>query len=241
MLPFGTELAAGTLRVLARRQGTGRATATGPRRPARSRTRCAARRTSTRRAGSPSRRVYYGTIDATPLWITLLHDAWRWGMPAAEVEALLPNLRAATPVAHRPRRPRRRRPAEVPGRAAAPGWPTRAGRTPATPSAGATAPSRRRRSRWCEAQGYAVEAAEAAAALFEAFGDGGGGRAAHVGGRDARPHPRPVLGRRRRGPAASRSPWTATAAASTASPPTWGTCSAPARWTRTRSPSSRRP
>ena len=25
--------------------------------------------------------LYYGTIDATPLWICLLHDAWRWGMP----------------------------------------------------------------------------------------------------------------------------------------------------------------
>src|SRR5262249_680206 len=34
-------------------------------------------------------------IDATPLWICLLHDAWRWGMPAAEVAALLPALRAA--------------------------------------------------------------------------------------------------------------------------------------------------
>jgi len=36
--------------------------------------------------------LYYGTVDATPLWICLLHDAWRWGMPADEVRALLPNL-----------------------------------------------------------------------------------------------------------------------------------------------------
>ncbi|GAP56323.1 hypothetical protein AHiyo6_28880 [Arthrobacter sp. Hiyo6] len=27
--------------------------------------------------------VYYGTIDATPLWICLLHDAWKAGMPDA--------------------------------------------------------------------------------------------------------------------------------------------------------------
>ena len=27
-----------------------------------------------------SRRVYYGTVDATPLWVGLLHDAWRWGL-----------------------------------------------------------------------------------------------------------------------------------------------------------------
>ena len=23
--------------------------------------------------------AYYGTVDATPLWVGLLHDAWRWG------------------------------------------------------------------------------------------------------------------------------------------------------------------
>ncbi|WP_410169496.1 amylo-alpha-1,6-glucosidase, partial [Actinacidiphila rubida] len=38
---------------------------------------------------------YYGTADATPLWLILLHDAWRWGMPDAEVEALLPHAEAA--------------------------------------------------------------------------------------------------------------------------------------------------
>ena len=39
--------------------------------------------------------VYYGTVDATPLWVCLLHDAWRWGMPAHEVEALLPAMERA--------------------------------------------------------------------------------------------------------------------------------------------------
>jgi hypothetical protein len=39
--------------------------------------------------------LYYGTVDATPLWVCLLHDAWRAGMPHDEVEALLPNLEAA--------------------------------------------------------------------------------------------------------------------------------------------------
>lgn len=39
--------------------------------------------------------LYFGTIDATALWVCLLHDAWRAGMPAAEVRELLPNLRAA--------------------------------------------------------------------------------------------------------------------------------------------------
>lgn len=39
--------------------------------------------------------AYYGTHDATQLWIMTLHKAWRWGMPADEVKALLPNLKGA--------------------------------------------------------------------------------------------------------------------------------------------------
>ncbi|HYI53771.1 MAG TPA: glycogen debranching N-terminal domain-containing protein [Microlunatus sp.] len=39
--------------------------------------------------------LYYGTVDATPLWICLLHDAWRAGLGEAEVEALLPVLEGA--------------------------------------------------------------------------------------------------------------------------------------------------
>jgi glycogen debranching enzyme len=39
--------------------------------------------------------AYYGTVDATLLWISLLHDAWRWGMSPAEVSELIPNLEAA--------------------------------------------------------------------------------------------------------------------------------------------------
>jgi len=39
--------------------------------------------------------LYYGTVDATALWACLLHDAWRWGMPETQVEALMPNLEAA--------------------------------------------------------------------------------------------------------------------------------------------------
>jgi glycogen debranching enzyme len=39
--------------------------------------------------------LYYGTIDATALWICLLHDAWRWGLPEEDVRSLLPALEAA--------------------------------------------------------------------------------------------------------------------------------------------------
>src|SRR5205823_2705692 len=38
---------------------------------------------------------YYGSVDATLLWISLLHDAWRWGMPQHAVGALIPQLEAA--------------------------------------------------------------------------------------------------------------------------------------------------
>jgi glycogen debranching enzyme len=39
--------------------------------------------------------IYYGSIDATPLWIITLAEAWRWGLDGESVIALLPALRAA--------------------------------------------------------------------------------------------------------------------------------------------------
>jgi glycogen debranching enzyme len=39
--------------------------------------------------------LYYGTVDATLLWVCLLADAFDAGMPRDEVEALVPALRAA--------------------------------------------------------------------------------------------------------------------------------------------------
>jgi len=33
---------------------------------------------------------YYGTVDATPLFVGLLREAWRWGAPEQEIRALLP-------------------------------------------------------------------------------------------------------------------------------------------------------
>lgn len=39
--------------------------------------------------------LYYGTIDATELWIILLAEAWKWHAPEEEIKALLPNLKAA--------------------------------------------------------------------------------------------------------------------------------------------------
>jgi glycogen debranching enzyme len=39
--------------------------------------------------------TYFGTIDATPLWICLLHDAWVAGLSNADIAELLPALERA--------------------------------------------------------------------------------------------------------------------------------------------------
>ncbi|GID95397.1 glycogen debranching N-terminal domain-containing protein [Amorphoplanes digitatis] len=94
LLPLGTRLAAGTLRVLARRQGTRVDPVTGE---APGKIMHELRRPESALSGGGPRlpAAYYGTVDATPLWISLLHDAWRWGLPEREVGVLLPHLEAA--------------------------------------------------------------------------------------------------------------------------------------------------
>jgi glycogen debranching enzyme len=94
LLPLGTELAGGTLRVLARRQGTRVDPVSGE---APGKIMHELRRAEASATAGLQRlpAAYYGTIDATPLWVSLLHDAWRWGLPEAEVAALLPHLEAA--------------------------------------------------------------------------------------------------------------------------------------------------
>ncbi|MFE3827788.1 glycogen debranching N-terminal domain-containing protein [Streptomyces sp. NPDC059092] len=93
LLPLGTGLAAGTLRTLARRQGvrTDQETEEQPGKILHE-VRRAAQSFHDSFALPPS---YYGTVDATPLWITLLHDSWRWGLAPEEVEELLPHAEAA--------------------------------------------------------------------------------------------------------------------------------------------------
>jgi hypothetical protein len=92
MLPLSTDLAGGTLRVLARRQGR----VSDPRGEEEPGKIIHEFRPNGLKAGGldlpPS---YYGTVDATPLWCCLLHDAWRAGLPDDEVAALLPHLEAA--------------------------------------------------------------------------------------------------------------------------------------------------
>jgi glycogen debranching enzyme len=93
LLPFGWDLARGTLRALAAYQGTRLDPLTGEApgkiphelRPT--------SRAATQADALPP--LYYGTIDATPLWVCLLHDAWLWGLPADDVRPLLPCLHRA--------------------------------------------------------------------------------------------------------------------------------------------------
>jgi glycogen debranching enzyme len=93
LLPFGWRLARGTLRALAAFQGTRVDPLTGEAPGKIPHELRAPSREPMRPGGLPP--LYYGTIDATPLWVCLLHDAWRWGMPAAEVRALLPAMSGA--------------------------------------------------------------------------------------------------------------------------------------------------
>jgi glycogen debranching enzyme len=93
LLPTGTALAGGTLRALARRQGS-RVDPDSGEAPGKIMHELRYGGLFGVR-GTDEPVTYYGTVDATPLWISLLHDAWRWGLPEAEVAALLPALRRA--------------------------------------------------------------------------------------------------------------------------------------------------
>ena len=164
LLPLGTALAGGTLRVLARRQGRRDDPATEEEpgkilhevRPVR-----------LRAGGLDLPPVYYGTIDATPLWCCLLHDAWRAGLPDEQVVALLPHLEAALAWIRRAAAPTGflAYAGSGGGGLANQGWKDSAdgvrwadGTVAARPLA------------LCEVQGYAHEAALGGAALLDAFG-----------------------------------------------------------------------
>ncbi|MEV8213109.1 glycogen debranching N-terminal domain-containing protein [Leifsonia sp. NPDC077715] len=94
LLPLGHETAASTLRVLAHYQGTESVDATAEQ-PGKIMHELRPAALTIPGEGVVLPPLYYGTVDATALWVCLLHDAWRWGMPRDEVEALLPHLEAA--------------------------------------------------------------------------------------------------------------------------------------------------
>ncbi|MEU4194292.1 glycogen debranching N-terminal domain-containing protein [Kribbella sp. NPDC026611] len=93
LIPVDPGLAAGTLRALAARQGTKVDVETAEQ-PGKIPHELRAE-ASDYGGGLILPPVYYGTHDATQLWIMTLHKAWRWGMPADEVRELIPNVKAA--------------------------------------------------------------------------------------------------------------------------------------------------
>ncbi|MEV6288128.1 glycogen debranching N-terminal domain-containing protein [Kribbella sp. NPDC051770] len=93
LIPVDPELAAGTLRALAAWQGT-KVDADAAEQPGKIPHELRAE-VADHGHGLVLPAAYYGTHDATQLWITTLHKAWRWGMPADEVRELLPNLQRA--------------------------------------------------------------------------------------------------------------------------------------------------
>lgn len=92
LLPVDTELAAGTLRILAASQGT-RVDPGTAEQPGKILHEVRAQGMEMGETHLPP--VYYGTIDATPLWIELLHDALAAGADPALLTELRGNLEAA--------------------------------------------------------------------------------------------------------------------------------------------------
>ena len=175
LLPAAPQVAHGTLTALARLQGTSDdpATAEAPGKIVHE-----LRRDVTRHVGGNERFLlpprYYGTVDATPLWISLLHDAWRAGMPPDDVAALAPNLEAAvgwlrSAVATDPRGFLAYH--DPTGRGLAnQGWKDSGDAIRWADGSLALGPIA-----LCEVQGYAVRAARHAADLLDALGRAGGG------------------------------------------------------------------
>lgn len=115
---------------------------------------------------------YFGTADATPLFVLLVHELWRWGLPWADVEPLLGAVARATEWLAGPGDPdgdgfveyRRARVSGLRNQGWKDSWDAIAfadGRLAEPPIALA------------EVQGYTYAAWLAAAALWEAAGDGG--------------------------------------------------------------------
>ncbi|MCS6711527.1 amylo-alpha-1,6-glucosidase [Brachybacterium sp. EF45031] len=92
LLPLDPSVAAGTLRTLAARQGTHRDAATAEH-PGKILHELRAAGMGIGHTHLPP--VYYGTIDATPLWISLLHDTHRVAPHLGLLRELAPQLRAA--------------------------------------------------------------------------------------------------------------------------------------------------
>lgn len=93
LLPLGTDLALGTLRVLADRQADHTDPASGAE-PGKILHEVRADPIDLG-GGVVLPPTYFGSIDATALWLLLLHETWQYGAADAEIRNLLPAARAA--------------------------------------------------------------------------------------------------------------------------------------------------
>jgi len=91
-LPLNPRIAQDTLRYLARRQGTREDDFTEEQ-PGKILHEF--RRGEMARNGEIPHVPYFGTVDATPLWLVLLHETWRWTGDVELVRELLPNAERA--------------------------------------------------------------------------------------------------------------------------------------------------
>ena len=94
LLPLDSSIAASTLRVLARLQGSQTDPATAEQ-PGKVMHELRAGTLAMPGEGIVLPPLYYGTVDATPLWVSLLVEAAEAGMPDDEVRDLLPHLERA--------------------------------------------------------------------------------------------------------------------------------------------------
>ncbi|WP_336632227.1 MULTISPECIES: glycogen debranching N-terminal domain-containing protein [unclassified Microbacterium] len=94
ILPLDRRMAESTLRVLARLQGA-RADPATAEQPGKIMHELRAGTLAMPGEGIVLPPLYYGTVDATPLWVCLLVDAVAAGMPEDQVRPLLPHLEAA--------------------------------------------------------------------------------------------------------------------------------------------------
>ncbi|MFJ8793746.1 glycogen debranching N-terminal domain-containing protein [Streptomyces sp. NPDC102462] len=166
LMPEARRLALGTLRTLQRRQG-GRHDAVAEEEPGK--ILHEVRRETLRLNDMVIPPLYFGTIDATMLWVRLLHSTWRAGADEAEIEALLPSLLTALEwitthgdsdgdgfIEYR---------SSTRGGLANQGWKDTAGAVRWADGRHAQAPLA-----LCEVQGYAYAAATEGATLLDAFG-----------------------------------------------------------------------
>ena len=91
-LALNPRIAIDTLRYLARHQGT-KENAYTEEQPGKIMHEL--RRGELARSGEIPHVPYYGTVDATPLWLVLLHETWRWTGGDAILHEFLPNVTRA--------------------------------------------------------------------------------------------------------------------------------------------------